>query len=222
MAAPGSRRVSHGQGAMDPPPLLKTNSVLDVDLESRKEKIKADIRKELKIKEGADNMAKVAKDARQRRSVSAVLKTCQTKISNLQLELEKLNVVVADSVGKPSTLFFPFSWAKFPIWICSGWKDVFCLFTFVLLSKIQLSAYVLSTNALVHFCGVWCANLFPPNSFAAVVQTDCALFIVLYACESFWYQEYGTLSKTNFLDTMDSVALFHLLENFHVRTEPVY
>ncbi|XP_065198123.1 serine/threonine-protein kinase N2-like [Sycon ciliatum] len=102
MPTPGlaGRRAS-SQPVMEPPQLEKSvsNSVLDVDLESRKDKIKAEIRKELKIKEGADNLAKVAKDAKQRRSVTAILKTCQLKISKLQDELERLNTVIADSVA---------------------------------------------------------------------------------------------------------------------------
>lgn len=103
--------------------MLKSPSYLDVDLESKKDKIKADIRKELKIKEGAENMAKVAKDAKQRRNVSAVLKTCQAKITKLQEELERLNAAVADSVGKLIRICMVFLFFFFFLFF-SGWRRV--------------------------------------------------------------------------------------------------
>lgn len=72
---------------------------MDGHLEQRKEHIKADLRKELKIKEGADNLLKVAKDAKQKKAVQSILKACQGKLQRLQEEMDRLNAEVVDGYG---------------------------------------------------------------------------------------------------------------------------
>lgn len=80
---------------------------LDVELEQKKEKIKAQIRRELKIKEGADNLYKAAKDAKQRKNVSTILKASESKINDLRDELQRLNAQVADVGEDAFHLSFP-------------------------------------------------------------------------------------------------------------------
>lgn len=72
-------------------------------MEHKKEKLKAELRRELKIKEGAENMQKAAATAKQRKAVAAILKSSQQKINRLQEKIQELNAEVEDfgkSLGK--------------------------------------------------------------------------------------------------------------------------
>ena len=67
--------------------------------EHKKEKLKSELRRELKIKEGAENLAKVAANPKHKKSVAAILKASQAKINELQELIQQLNAEVAE-VGK--------------------------------------------------------------------------------------------------------------------------
>ena len=65
-------------------------------MEHKKEQLKTELRKELKIKEGVENLQKVAANPKQKKSVAAILKASQSKINQLQDEIQLLNAEVAD------------------------------------------------------------------------------------------------------------------------------
>lgn len=68
------------------------------DLETRKENIRLDIRRELKIKEGAENLLKVAKYRKTRNNVSDIVQKSVAKLDSLQRNLEELNAMVPDDL----------------------------------------------------------------------------------------------------------------------------
>ena len=74
------------------------------DLETIRESLKAEMRRELKIKEGAENMAKVAKDKKQKAELAAILKASNAKLSELRNHLNEVNAQVADT-GTKSKIF---------------------------------------------------------------------------------------------------------------------
>ena len=74
------------------------NSVLD--LETLKETIRLEIRKELKIKEGAENLQKVTKDKRTRAHIVTILKNSNEKLESLHKELQALLATVPDDDGE--------------------------------------------------------------------------------------------------------------------------
>lgn len=59
-------------------------------LEDIKEAIRREIRKELKIKEGAEKLREVAKDRRSLNDVAAIVKKSNNKIAELKSELQEL------------------------------------------------------------------------------------------------------------------------------------
>lgn len=65
-------------------------SALPSRLEEIKEAIRREIRKELKIKEGAEKLREVAKDRRSLNDVAAIVKKSNSKISELKSELQEL------------------------------------------------------------------------------------------------------------------------------------
>ena len=73
-------------------------------LEQIKDQIKKDIRKELKIKEGAENMKKVTTDKKSLANVNIVVKQANTRLHELQQELNELNahIVVNTEDMEPS------------------------------------------------------------------------------------------------------------------------
>lgn len=70
------------------------------ELESQKDAVKAEIRREMRIKDGAERLVKASKTVKyknkSRREAAGVLKNCQDRISSLQEELKGLNSQVAD------------------------------------------------------------------------------------------------------------------------------
>lgn len=75
-----------------------TGNVLD--LETLKETIRLEIRKELKIKEGAENLQKVTRDKRARSHIATILKNSSEKLAHLHSELTALLAQVPDDDGK--------------------------------------------------------------------------------------------------------------------------
>ena len=67
----------------------------EYELHLQKEDVKQEIRRELKIKEGAENLRKVATDAKTRGSVSNILHKTDANLRKLQEELNELHVQVA-------------------------------------------------------------------------------------------------------------------------------
>ncbi|XP_065192026.1 serine/threonine-protein kinase N1-like isoform X2 [Sycon ciliatum] len=108
-ACAGRSAHSGGQACATPGVSVETSSLhrhlsLSVrkmeanELESMKESVKAEIRKEMKIKDGAERLIKAAKTVKykQKREAASALKLCETRISSLQDQLQALNSQVAD------------------------------------------------------------------------------------------------------------------------------
>ncbi|XP_069686325.1 serine/threonine-protein kinase N isoform X3 [Periplaneta americana] len=76
----------------------------DVDkLDELKEHIRREIRKELKIKEGAEKLREVAKDRRSLADVATIVKKANTKLAELQAELQELEsqIILQSAPGTP-------------------------------------------------------------------------------------------------------------------------
>ena len=74
------------------------------DLETLKETYRLEIRKELKIKEGAENLAKATSDKKSKSHVASILKNCSDKLDVLHSELATLLAQVPDDEGKSLSL----------------------------------------------------------------------------------------------------------------------
>lgn len=79
-------------------------------LDEEKEKIKREIRKELKIKEGAENLRKATTDRKNLSNVENLLKNSNRKLETLHYHLQDLNahIVVKDpeELGGECTKFW--------------------------------------------------------------------------------------------------------------------
>ena len=71
-----------------------SESLIRTDLEHSKEIIKSEIRKQLKLKEGAENLKKVASDKKSLAQCNAILKESSVKLLDLHQELQDLNARV--------------------------------------------------------------------------------------------------------------------------------
>lgn len=67
-----------------------SHSPLPQKLEELREYLRREIKKELKIKEGAENLRKVAKDKKSVSDVNTIVKKSNSKLSELQQELQEL------------------------------------------------------------------------------------------------------------------------------------
>lgn len=67
-----------------------------LDLETLKETLRLEIRKELKIKEGAEKLQRASVDRRSRSYVASILKKCNEKLDDLHVELNSLLALVPD------------------------------------------------------------------------------------------------------------------------------
>ena len=67
-----------------------SESLLRPDLDQMKEHIKAEIRKQLKIKEGAENLKKVSTDKKSLAKCNHILKESSAKLQDLHQELQDL------------------------------------------------------------------------------------------------------------------------------------
>ena len=88
-------------------------------LEELKEHIRREIRKELKIKEGAENLRKVSTD---KKSVANLVKKANTKLQELQFELLQLEeqILLTQGQGSDTSLITHTSHVvgKFKIYTC--------------------------------------------------------------------------------------------------------
>ncbi|XP_031561876.1 serine/threonine-protein kinase N2-like isoform X2 [Actinia tenebrosa] len=73
-----------------------SESLIRTDLDHSKEIIKSEIRKQLKIKEGAENLKKVATDKKSLSQCNAILKESSAKLQDLHQELQDLNARVSE------------------------------------------------------------------------------------------------------------------------------
>lgn len=80
----------------------------DNDLQSRleeiKKQVKEEIRKELKIKEGAENLKRVTTDKKSLSNVNSMVKQSNNKLQELQQDLQELDahILVTHQSGRPS------------------------------------------------------------------------------------------------------------------------
>ena len=72
----------------------------ELDLETLKETFRLEIRKELKIKEGAEKLQKASIDRKAKGNVTTILKNCNAKLDQLHSELSALQAQVPDDDGK--------------------------------------------------------------------------------------------------------------------------
>ena len=71
----------------------------DVNIEALKDSVKHEIRRELKIKEGAENLLKAAKDRKSKSQAEHIVKESSDKIEFLRLKLQDLIAQVPDDEG---------------------------------------------------------------------------------------------------------------------------
>lgn len=81
------------------------DAALPYKLEELKEHIRREIRKELKIKEGAEKLREVAKDRRSLADVATIVKKANTKLAELQAELQELEsqIILTQGQTAPNT-----------------------------------------------------------------------------------------------------------------------
>ena len=75
-----------------------SETFLKTDLEQSKEAIKIEIRKQLKLKEGAENLKKVATDKKTLAQCNLILKEATAKLQDLHDELQDLNARVSEDM----------------------------------------------------------------------------------------------------------------------------
>lgn len=93
-----TRRTSRND---DPHAKMKragSETLLKTDLEQSKEAIKNEIRKQLKLKEGAENLKKVATDKKTLAQCNSILKEATAKLQDLHDELQDLNARVSEDM----------------------------------------------------------------------------------------------------------------------------
>lgn len=74
--------------------------ISELDLETLKETFRLEIRKELKIKEGAEKLQKASIDRKSKANVTTILKNCNEKLDQLHCELSALQAQVPDDDGE--------------------------------------------------------------------------------------------------------------------------
>lgn len=75
-------------------------AALPYKLDELKEHIRREIRKELKIKEGAEKLREVAKDRRSLADVATIVKKANTKLAEMQAELQELESQIIMTQGQ--------------------------------------------------------------------------------------------------------------------------
>lgn len=85
-----------------------SDTVVQQKLDDIKDRIKREIRKELKIKEGAENLRKVTTDKKSLAYVDNILKKSNKKLEELHHKLQELNahIVVSDPEDVTGTYVF--------------------------------------------------------------------------------------------------------------------
>ena len=71
-----------------------------LDLETLKETYRLEIRKELKIKEGAEKLLRASVERKSKAYVATILKNCNDKLEALHSELQALQAQVPDDDGE--------------------------------------------------------------------------------------------------------------------------
>lgn len=84
-----------------------SETMVQQKLDEAKDQIKREIRKELKIKEGAENLRKVTTDKKNLAYVDNILKKSNKKLEELHNKLQELNahIVVSDPEDVTGTVF---------------------------------------------------------------------------------------------------------------------
>ncbi len=77
----------------------------EMDLEMMMEELRSEIRKELKIKEGAEKLQKASIDRKAKGNVATIVKNCNERLEQLQRSLTDLHAQVPDDDGKYRKLF---------------------------------------------------------------------------------------------------------------------
>jgi predicted nucleic acid-binding Zn-ribbon protein len=72
-------------------------------LENVKKSVKEEIRKELKIKEGAENLRKVVTDKKRLSNVNSIVKQANCKLQELQSDLQELDAHILVTAGQGKT-----------------------------------------------------------------------------------------------------------------------
>ncbi|KAK8770300.1 hypothetical protein V5799_013237, partial [Amblyomma americanum] len=75
---------------------------LQRQLEELKRKLKEDMRKELKIKEGAENLRKATTDRKSLAHVNSIVKKANSRLNDLQRQLSDLTADILVTQGHPS------------------------------------------------------------------------------------------------------------------------
>ena len=88
----------------------------DVNIEALKDSVKHEIRRELKIKEGAENLLKAAKDRKSKSQAEHIVKESSDKIEFLRLKLQDLIAQVPDDEGE--SLIFMLKVYMFEVIFC--------------------------------------------------------------------------------------------------------
>ena len=84
-----------------------SDSALQQQLEEIREHLKREIRKELKIKEGAENLRKATTDKKSLDNVNRMVKQANSKLEQLQEELQTLNAhLIANSNNHVSSKWY--------------------------------------------------------------------------------------------------------------------
>jgi len=76
----------------------------DVNIEALKDSVKHEIHRELRIKEGAENLLKAAKDRKSKSQAEHIVKESSDKIEFLRLKLQDLIAQVPDDDGESINL----------------------------------------------------------------------------------------------------------------------
>ncbi|XP_023247954.1 serine/threonine-protein kinase N isoform X2 [Copidosoma floridanum] len=98
MRHPVVYELSHKYGVAD-----NTQVPLSARLDELREHIRREIRKELKIKAGAEKLREVATDRKALSDVAAMVKMSNSKLSELQAELQQLESQIILTQGQPQT-----------------------------------------------------------------------------------------------------------------------